>query len=85
MTLVFLLIVARDSVPLSIRALTASQKPQVFFPETPDKPQLAERLLTKNQGHTAPLHHLLPVTLYLNLALLSLGESTQTKNRAPNP
>lgn len=36
--------------------LTAAQKPQVFFPETPDKPQLAERLLTKNQDNGAPLH-----------------------------
>lgn len=53
--------------------LTAAQKPQVFFPETPDKPQLAERLLTKNQGNAGPLQHLLPVTLYLNLAPLSLG------------
>lgn len=48
-------------------------KPQVFFPETPDKLQLAERLLTKNQGNATPLHHLLPVTLYLHLAPLSLG------------
>ena len=40
----------------------AAQKPQVFSPETPDKPQLAlECPLTKNQGDAAPLHHLLPV------------------------
>lgn len=58
--------------------LTATQKPQVFFLEKPDKPQLAERLLTKNQGNTAPLHHLLPVTLHLNLHPLSPGD------KAPN-
>lgn len=54
--------------------LTATQKPQVFFLEKPDKPQLAERLLTKNQGNAAPLHHLLPVTLHLNLHPLSPGD-----------
>lgn len=81
----FLLILKRERVPLSIMGLTAAQKPQVFSPQTPDKPQLAERLLTKNQGNAAPLHHLLPITLYSNLAPLSLGESTENKNRAPNP
>lgn len=49
-----------------------------FSSGKPDKPQLAERLLTKNQGNAAPLHHLLPVTLHLNLPPLSPG------GRAPN-
>lgn len=52
--------------------MTSPQKPQVFFPETPDKPQLAEHLLTKNRGNAAPLHQLLPVTLLLEPALFSL-------------
>lgn len=52
--------------------MTTQQKPQVFFPETPDKPQLAEHLLTKNRGNAAPLHQLLPVTLLLEPALFSL-------------
>lgn len=46
----------RQRVPLSIMELTAAQKPQVFFPEIPGKPQLAEHLLTKNQDNGAPLH-----------------------------
>lgn len=69
--------------------MTAEQKPEVFFPptETPDKPQLAQHLLTKSKPKAALLHQLLPVRLHLKLdpLLLTLKKRSPTCSQPAHP